>query len=68
MTDSMTIACLTCGNRIQHRRGCCLTCYNRHSKAVREGLDSWDRLVGQGLALAVKATPWRFNNRYVART
>jgi hypothetical protein len=52
------IACLTCRTRGRRCRGCCLSCYWRHSKAVRLGRANWPDLEGQGLAAPAEGTKW----------
>lgn len=38
------IKCMTCNDKMAKGRGCCGTCLNRHRKAVRNGIITWEEL------------------------
>jgi hypothetical protein len=54
------IGCLTCHQRIACRHGCCLSCYDRHWRAVRAGKTTWAKLEKQGLAAPVRPSGERW--------
>lgn len=53
--------CLTCGKEIDcgGSRGCCFSCVEKHRRAVRRKLTTWEALIAAGKCLPRKdATTW----------
>ena len=57
-TRTRPAPCLTCRSGLGVRRGNCRSCYDRYSRAVRQGKASWAELERRGLAVPAE-TPGR---------
>ena len=59
--SALSLACLTCRQRVRKSRGCCHGCYGRHRDAVAAGKATWADLERRGLVAPVQRVgeTWR---------